>query len=144
MTAAGCVSRFVPPSPPERLDPGEWLEVEATGYCACGQCCNWRRTWWGRPVIAAGPSRGRSKAVGITSSGARARRGTVAADISVLPYGTILDVPGYGWGIVEDAGGAIRGHHIDLYFERHSEALAWGRRRLRVRCWRPPAEAVRR
>lgn len=113
--------------------------VEATAYCPCGECCNWRRSWLGLgpPVIASGPSRGRPKAVGITASGTRARRGTVAADLSVLPFGTVLYVPGYGWGRVEDTGASIRGQAIDLFFDSHDDALRWGRRRIRVEVWSP-------
>ncbi len=62
------------------------------------------------------------------------RDGTIAADTKYYPFGTRMYVPGYGWGMVRDRGGAIRGpDRIDLYFESHSEALAWGRKRLQVR-----------
>ncbi len=113
------------------------VQMEVTGYCRCGKCCNWRRTWWGRPVIASGPRRGQRKAVGITASGVRARRGTIAADKSRYPYGTIVYVEGYGYGRVEDIGGAIRGNSIDLYFDTHREALEWGRKQMRVQVWFP-------
>ena len=43
----------------------------------------------------------------MTASGTRARHGTLAADTSVLPFGTVVEVPGYGFGRVEDRGGAI-------------------------------------
>ncbi len=113
------------------------MEVEATGYCSCGRCCNWRRNWWGQPVIASGPRRGQFKAVGVTASGTQARPGTIAADPTVLPFGTIVYVPGYGWGRVEDTGRDIRGNRIDLFFERHEDAMAWGHRRVRIRVWKP-------
>jgi len=111
--------------------------MEVTGYCRCGKCCNWRRTWWGRPVIASGSRRGTRKAVGVTSSGARARRGTIAADTSHYPYGTIMYVEGYGYGRVEDIGGAIKGNKIDLYFDTHNEAIRWGRKNVKVKVWFP-------
>jgi len=61
------------------------------------------------------------------------RDGTIAADTKYYPFGTRMHVPGYGWGVVEDRGGAIKGpNRIDLYFDSHSEALAWGRRKLPV------------
>jgi 3D (Asp-Asp-Asp) domain-containing protein len=42
-------------------------------------------------------------------------------------------VPGYGWGIVEDRGSAIMGpDRIDLYHYFHNDALAWGRKKVRV------------
>jgi len=61
------------------------------------------------------------------------RDGTIAADTKYYPFGTRMHVPGYGWGMVKDRGSAIKGpNRIDLYFDSHSEALAWGRRRLPV------------
>ncbi len=59
--------------------------------------------------------------------------GTIAADTRYYPFGTRMYVPGYGWGRVEDRGGAIKGKdRIDLYFKSHQDALQWGRRKLRV------------
>lgn len=59
--------------------------------------------------------------------------GTIAADTRYYPFGTRMYVPGYGWGRVEDRGGAIKGKdRIDLYFASHEDALLWGRRKLRV------------
>jgi hypothetical protein len=61
------------------------------------------------------------------------RDGTIAADTKYYPFGTHMHVPGYGWGVVEDRGGAIKGpNRIDLYFNSHSEALRWGRKKVRV------------
>ena len=59
--------------------------------------------------------------------------GTIAADTNYYPFGTRMHVPGYGWGVVEDRGGAIKGpDRIDLYFDSHSDALLWGRKKLAV------------
>ena len=59
--------------------------------------------------------------------------GTIAADTAYYPFGTRMYVPGYGWGVVEDRGGAIKGAtRIDLYFNSHQEALSWGRKKVRV------------
>jgi 3D (Asp-Asp-Asp) domain-containing protein len=41
-------------------------------------------------------------------------------------------VPGYGWGEVHDKGRAIKGNHIDVFFDSHKKALAWGRKELNV------------
>ena len=109
------------------------LSMVVTGYCPCGECCNWRRTWYGRPVIASGPHAGQHKAVGITASGKRAGRGTIAADTTVLPLGTQVYVPGYGYGTVEDTGADIRGRRLDLFFFTHKEALRWCVKRVAVR-----------
>lgn len=109
-------------------------EMTVTAYCACKKCCNWKRTWYGKPVVASGPSKGEYKKPGRTASGEKARRGTIAAS-SMYPFGTVMDVPGYGRGVVRDRGSAIRGEKIDVFFERHRDALAWGRQRLRVKVW---------
>jgi hypothetical protein len=61
------------------------------------------------------------------------RDGTIAADTKYYPFGTRMFVPGWGWGVVVDRGGAIKGpDRIDLYFESHQDALNWGRRSVEV------------
>ena len=109
-------------------------KILVTGYCNCGKCCGWRRSWFGfgPPVYDYGPQKGKPKAVGVTYSGTRAHHGTIAADLSVYPIGTKLVVPGYGEGVVEDVGGAIKGRHIDIWFPSHREARRWGAQRLDV------------
>ncbi len=123
--------------PPRGVAPVERVLL-TTGYCKCGTCCGWKRTWYGRPVFASGPLKGKPKRVGITASGTRARPGTIAADTSRYPFGTVMYIDGYGYGRVEDRGGAIQGDHIDLYFRSHADALVWGSRRKKVRIWLPP------
>ncbi len=59
--------------------------------------------------------------------------GTLAADTRYFPFGTRMYVPGYGNGVVEDRGGAIKGsRRLDAYFDSHQKALRWGRRQLMV------------
>jgi len=108
-----------------------------TGYCRCGKCCGWRRTWYGRPVFSSGPNKGKRKRVGQTASGIIARTGTIAADTSKYPFGTIMYVEGYGYGRVEDRGGKVKGDHIDLYFTTHKQALRWGKKKIAVKIWHP-------
>ena len=108
-----------------------------TGYCKCGRCCDWKRNWYGRAVYASGPQKGERKRVGVTASGTKARKGTIAADTSRYPFGTIMYVPGYGYGIVEDRGGGIKGDHIDLYHQSHGQALRWGNKKIHVKIWLP-------
>lgn len=63
----------------------------------------------------------------------RARPGTVAADTRYYPFGTRLYIPGYGYGIVEDRGGAIKGpKRLDLYYRSHRAARRWGRQHIDV------------
>lgn len=73
---------------------------------------------------------------GITYSGVKVRRdtySTIAADLRVFPLGTVLYIPGYGYGVVADKGGAIRGNKIDLYFETKQDVYSkWGKRTVDV------------
>ena len=117
--------------PSGRLVYGKYVTIETTAYCSCGICCDWRLNWLGRPVHASGKNRGKPKAVGITASGKKAKPGTLAADTRYYPMGTIIYIPGYGYGIVEDRGGDIKGRRrLDLYHNTHKEAQRWGRRKL--------------
>jgi 3D (Asp-Asp-Asp) domain-containing protein len=51
---------------------------------------------------------------GVTATGTTVQKGTVAVDPSVIPLGTRMYIPGYGYGVAEDTGGAIIGNIIDL------------------------------
>lgn len=62
----------------------------------------------------------------------------VAADTSILPYGSMVSVPGYDSGEVVpvlDCGSAIKGRRLDLLFPTHEQARTWGRQRVRVTVW---------
>ena len=109
--------------------------ILVTGYCPCQECCSWHRNWLGRPVYDAGPLKGRRKEVGMTASGTRAKHGTIAADTKRYPFGTLMYIQGYGYGRVEDQGGAIKGDHIDLFFNNHHDAEVWGKRYRWVKIW---------
>ena len=66
-------------------------------------------------------------------------RGTLAVDPRKIPYGTKLYIEGYGEGTALDTGGALRryeGIAIDLYFETHKEAMAWGVRYIDVKVYK--------
>ncbi|MCK5861138.1 MAG: 3D domain-containing protein [Candidatus Hydrogenedentes bacterium] len=111
--------------------------MEVVGYDAGKKSTNWKRNWRGQPVVASGPNKGKPKKVGITASGTKAKPGTIAADTNHYPFGTVMYVPGYGYGRVEDRGGSIKGPDIiDLFFKSRKEALEWGRKRVRVRVWK--------
>ncbi len=86
---------------------GQWLSVKATAYEPSARSCG-------------------IYADGITSTGVPARVGTVAVDPTVIPLGSRLYIPNYGWGVAEDIGGAIKGQRIDVFFWTVDEALNWG------------------
>jgi len=83
-----------------------------TAYCPCPRCCG---AW----------------SDGVTAGGHRIATGDrfVAAPAGI-PFGTVIDVPGYGRVPVLDRGGAIKAGRLDVYFDTHAEALAWGVRNL--------------
>ena len=67
-----------------------------------------------------------------TASGTLVRHGVIAVDPNVIPLGTRVFIPGYGEAVAEDIGGSIKGHRIDVAFDSHEEALAFGRRDLEI------------
>ncbi|QKS60381.1 3D domain-containing protein [Paenibacillus barcinonensis] len=75
---------------------------------------------------------------GITYSGVKVRRdketvSTIAADPKLFPMGSILYIPGYGYGIVADTGSAIKGNKIDLYFPTTKQVYKeWGKKDVEV------------
>ena len=78
-----------------------------SAYCNCSKCCG---KWAGGP----------------TASGTMPQAGrTIAVDPKVIPLGTKVIIDGHTY-VSEDTGGAIKGNKIDMYFDSHSEALAWG------------------
>lgn len=62
----------------------------------------------------------------------------VAADPTLLEYGTMLTVPGYADDTIVpvlDCGGAIKGARLDVLFATHEQALRWGVREVPVVVW---------
>lgn len=60
----------------------------------------------------------------------------VAADPSVLPFGTVIEITSGGntfQAIVMDSGGAIKGNRLDLLVESEAEARDFGRQGVDVR-----------
>ena len=51
---------------------------------------------------------------GMTFTGTAVYKGIVAVDPSVIPLGTEMYIPGYGYGLAADTGGGIIGNWIDL------------------------------
>lgn len=85
---------------------GRVVRYRVTAYCPCAKCCG-------------------QHADGITASGKPATGLLVAADRSI-PFGTMVQIPGYGTAPVLDRGGAIKGARLDVLFATHAEALQWG------------------
>jgi len=69
---------------------------------------------------------------GYTSIGLKAGHGVIAVDPKVIPLGTQVYIPGYGYAIAGDIGGAIKGNIIDLCFDTFREAIQFGRRKVEV------------
>lgn len=73
---------------------------------------------------------------GITFLGDMARVGIIAADPKVLPFNTVLEIPGYGIGRVRDIGYLIKGNRIDVFVGKGEEglrhAINWGVREIEV------------
>jgi 3D (Asp-Asp-Asp) domain-containing protein len=62
----------------------------------------------------------------------------VAADTRLLPFGSILTVPGYNGSRpvpVLDIGGKIKGKRLDVLYPTHAIATRWGVKQLPVTVW---------
>ncbi len=103
------------------LDQYPFKKVTATGYTA------------GKESTGKHPG---DPTYGITYSGVKVRRdyvSTIAADTSIFPIGTLLYIPGYGYGIVADTGSAINGYKLDLYYNSVKDVYKkWGKREVNV------------
>jgi resuscitation-promoting factor RpfB len=51
-----------------------------------------------------------------TATGTGVYKGIIAVDPRVIPLGTRIYVPGYGYGIAADTGGGVEGYFIDLAY----------------------------
>jgi len=66
---------------------------------------------------------------------------SIAVDPAVIPLGEWVHIEDVGWRRADDTGGRIVGKSIDLFMlVPRSEALTWGRRRLRVWKARRPGD----
>lgn len=70
------------------------------------------------------------------ASGLGVRRGTIAADPKILPYGTRVHMTGAGSYdgeyLVTDAGTAIKGNKIDVWVPNIKEARRFGRKNVKL------------
>jgi 3D (Asp-Asp-Asp) domain-containing protein len=78
---------------------------------------------------------------GKTATGTRPRRGVVAADPRVIPPGSVVDVKGAGRYSgkykVDDTGGGVKGHKIDIYVPNQKNARQFGRKKVEVKVVKP-------
>lgn len=83
-----------------------------TAYCPCYSCSE----GWGRR----------------TSTGAIAKANhTIAVDPRVIPYGSKVMINGVIY-TAEDRGGGVKGNHIDIFFDTHSQTRQHGSQRTEV------------
>lgn len=95
-------------------------EFTLKAYCPCAEVCCGK---WGldRPLDENGNE------IVYTASGAVAKEGvTVAVDPDVIPLGTEVYIVGRGWYTAQDTGN-FAGNVIDIYFDDHATACAFGR-----------------
>lgn len=102
------------PAKPELCEMEYLGEFTCTAYCGCRKC---NGKWYGYP----------------TASGTDYEEGrTLAVDPDVIPLGTELYIPGYGWYVAEDTGNGIDGYKIDMYYDSHEVANIHGVKRVEV------------
>lgn len=82
---------------------------------------------------------------GLTAMGIKVVRdpdglSTIAVDPRVIPLGTKVYIPGYGYAIAADTGGAIKGYKIDLYLNTEAECYRWGVRTVTLHVVAYPGE----
>lgn len=99
-------------SPPKTvLNKEEFLSMTATAYT---------------PYFCGGSKSGK------TATGIKAKKGVVAVDPRVIPLGTKLYIPGYGYALAADTGSAIKGRRIDLCFNTRGEVSRFGKKKIKV------------
>jgi 3D (Asp-Asp-Asp) domain-containing protein len=113
--------------PPPRLENAiDWTKYQKQTVVATGYTAGYESTGKNQE----------NPEYGLTYSGVKVKRdlfSTIAADLNVFPIGTILFIPGYGYGVVADKGGAIKGNMLDLYYETvHDVYRLWGKKKLDV------------
>ncbi|HVG22114.1 MAG TPA: 3D domain-containing protein [Blastocatellia bacterium] len=101
-------SKGVAISPSGEGEKGDLQDFHATAYCLKGR----------------------------TASGENVRPGIVAADPKVLPLGTVVHIRAgryTGTYTVMDTGGRIKGRILDVYVPTYQEAVAFGRRQIKIK-----------
>ena len=89
-------------------------DFTVTAYCPCDKCCP-------------GTSDGLTYTETIATEGR-----TLAVDPEVISLGSIVEVNGVNYVAEDIGGGAVKGKHVEIYFNDHNEALEWGKQLLPV------------
>lgn len=136
--AGGCATRDVATSNavPSR-PPDEVIQLGTLGFCDCEIYGGWEETHWGKKVISHGPNRGMPALVGVTSRGEKTGPGLIVANPAVFPYGTMMEVPGYGVGRVGDVQPEMPPDQVELWFKKIELVDRWGKQMVPVRVWYP-------
>lgn len=92
-------------------------EFKLTAYCPCKRCCG----KWSYEVTG---KESRTASGTIPTS-----KNTIAADTSILPFGTKVLINDLIY-TVEDTG--VKGKHIDIYMDSHETALEFGEQTTKV------------
>lgn len=119
-------SDYVEPTTVVTTTEPQWESFEASAYCKCKICCgkyaNDRPTdEYGEEIVYGAANIPLEEGV------------SIAADWRVLPKGTVIEIENYGVYTVEDKGGDIVGNKIDIYFDSHVIAEAFGRKWVNIR-----------
>lgn len=120
--ASGSGIKGSPPSPTEHSTGSQELislgTFTLTAYCSCRKCCGQYAE--NRPVDENGNE------IVYGSIGERLTAGvSIAVDPRVIPYWSQVVINGHTY-IAHDTGGSIIGRRIDIYFDDHQEAGAFG------------------
>jgi 3D (Asp-Asp-Asp) domain-containing protein len=103
-----------------RWFPHRWIPFVATAYSTPGETASQSMTKAGR---------------------------TVAADPTVLPIGTVIEIknagPYSGQYVVQDTGDMIVGRRIDIFVPNHAAAVEFGRKSVRVRVVKKAPETAK-
>lgn len=92
---------------------------ELTAYCSCYKCCG--EYALNRPIDENGNE------IVKGSIGQRLYQGvSIAVDPNVIPYGSKVLIDGEEY-VAHDCGGKIKQNRIDVYFDNHNDARAFGR-----------------
>ncbi len=97
-----------------KQDSSQTIQVTATAYTAKCDGCS-----------------------GVTKTGVNLmkhpKRKVIAVDPDIIPLGTKVYIPGYGYATAADTGGAIDGHRIDIYFPSKDKAFKWGVKHIDIK-----------